>query len=65
VISIETKVVWEELTVRVDVAEICPDFAEIMETPGVRPLRRPALPAIMLATAAFPEVQLTEEVISC
>lgn len=64
VISIETKVAWVEVTVRVDVEEICPNLAEITETPGVRPLKRPALPAIMLATATFPDVQLTEEVIS-
>jgi hypothetical protein len=65
VISIETRVAWVVVTVRVDVEEICPDLAEIMETPGVRPLTRPALPAIMLATATFPEDQLTEEVRSC
>jgi hypothetical protein len=65
VISIETKVALALETVRVEVAEVFPELAEIVETPGVRPFTRPALPATMLATAAFPEVQLTEEVISC
>lgn len=64
-ISIETNVALTVVTVRVAVEEIFPELAEIVETPGVRPLTRPALPAIMLATATFPEVQLTEEVISC
>ena len=65
VISIETKITFVAVTVRVAVDEIFAELAEIMERPGERPLTRPAIPpTLMLAAATFPEVQLTEDVIS-
>lgn len=64
--AIETKVALVTATVRVAVEEMFPELAEIVDTPGERPLARPAMPLTsMFATARFPEVQLTDEVISC
>lgn len=65
VISIETKVTFVAVTVRVAVEETFAELAEIMERPGERPLTRPAIsPTLMVAAATFPEIQLTEDVIS-
>jgi hypothetical protein len=65
VITIETNVTLLAVTVRVAVEEIFPDLAEIVEIPGETALARPAMPpALILATATVPEVQLTAEVIS-
>lgn len=66
VIAIETNVALVTVTVRLAVDEMLPELAEIVETPGESPLAKPAMPpTLMLATATFPEVQLTDEVISC
>jgi hypothetical protein len=66
VIAIETKVALVTMTVSLAVEEMLPDLAEIVESPGDNPLAKPVMsPTLMLATATFPEVQLTDEVISC
>jgi len=63
VTAIETKVGLLAATVRVAVEKLYPTVAEIKETPGERPLARPAKPpALIVATAGLPDVQVTEEV---
>lgn len=68
VISIETKValVLVLVTVRVAVEEICPALAEIVETPGERPLARPAMPPELeiVAMPVLDEVQSADAVMS-
>lgn len=63
-ISIETKVTLLAVTVRVAVEKMFPERATIVELPGESALARPLVPpALILATASVPEVQLTAEVI--
>jgi hypothetical protein len=64
-IASESKVGRIAATVRVAVETMCPEVAEMIETPGEKPLARPATPpAFIVATATFPECQPTEEVTS-
>lgn len=62
--TIETKVTLLAVTVRVAVEAMFPERAEIVEIPGASALARPVIPpALILATATVPEVQLTADVI--